>query len=155
MKRKIKFRAWDIINKEFKIIKELVINKNGEIYGIKVKDVVWILKLKTYGWQIILNQFIWILDKNWKEIYEGDILKIKWTLYYDYINGNDYEKKVERIVVVDNITNSEWFDSAKYIWTQTSYSSRTKRFFYWIKRFFPNVIEIIWNIYENPELLKR
>lgn len=70
-------------------------------------------------------QFTWLLDKNGKKIYEGDIY-------------NQWDKNILYVV--------EWIDTwlkGRQIWNK-SYA--------WISHFQP-AIEIIWNIYENPELL--
>lgn len=71
------------------------------------------------------RQFTWLLDKNGKEIYEGDI----------------YHQWDTRILYV-----VEWMDTwlkGRQIWNR-SYA--------WISYFQP-AIEIIWNIYENKNLL--
>ena len=69
------------------------------------------------------TQYTWLKDKNWKEIYEGDISENWWAIlfyqwmfapYYDYGRQERYED----------------------IWTN------------WWKD-----CEIIGNIYENPELI--
>jgi uncharacterized phage protein (TIGR01671 family) len=85
MNRPIKFRTWDKQNKEFsewtnrdpffstsheKIFFWERIKKEDGSYG---GDVV----IEDYGDRFVLQQFTGVLDKNGKEIYEGDILKYK------------------------------------------------------------------------------
>ena len=76
-----------------------------------------------------IMQFTWLLDKNWKEIYEGYIVREAW---YD-------------LILVEWLNDSCWFepfsDSKGSCWCCG----------YWKN---PAIHEIIWNIYQNPELLK-
>jgi len=73
--------------------------------------------------EINLMQYTWLKDKNWKEIYEGDI--------------------------VNNELNPKWFEIewSKYWWfdffCDWRYSQDWKDW------------EIIWNIYENKDLLNN
>jgi hypothetical protein len=60
MSREIKFRAWDDFNKE--MIPYLSIDNQG-----------WIFSSATNS--PFVMQFTGLLDKNGKEIYEGDVLK--------------------------------------------------------------------------------
>jgi len=79
-------------------------------------------------WDIDVMQFTWLLDKNGKEIYEGDI--VKWQ---DRI-GREY---------IYPVTWSE---------NKCGYILESENFSLWIYKNYKN-FQIIWNIYENPELL--
>lgn len=75
-------------------------------------------------------QFTWLLDKNWKEIYEGDI--VKWLFN---------EKR--------NSIYSVYFHQEVLAWFLQSETNMNIHLCDLLE------IEIIWNIYENPELLSN
>lgn len=77
----------------------------------------------------VVMQYTWLKDKNWKEIYEWDVYKIKWATRQDKNwNSRDYNIIYN---MVDFLCNEVW----GYEGTPTEY------------------MEVIWNIYETPELL--
>jgi len=133
--REIKFRAFDIVTWEIKEVED--------IYIYKEEDECWMLWEVTYRWdkcskyfweniddfdmeQAKLMQFTWLKDKNWVEIYEGDIIKA------DNLNRKN------KVIFCDLRQQFR----LEYIW--------------WDNRFYlPRQMEIIWNIYENPNLLKK
>lgn len=92
-------------------------------------------------WIYQREQFTCLLDKNWKEIYEGDILedafeeKVYQTKWCDITAGFVFENVDDEDY---NFTPWVTADDGEY----SIYTSNTKE------------LEIIWNIYENPELLK-
>ena len=140
MNRPIKFRAWEKWEKRMLYRGVFDINwyateKNDEngchtVRGIKPED-------KT---ELELMQFTGLLDKNGKEIYEGDIIlhtneeadkspsQILWNTY-------EGQWQTENIHAQrgGQIADSEWYD-----WDTSKIDN----------------IEVIGNIYENPELLK-
>ena len=74
-------------------------------------------------------QFTWLKDKNWKEIYEGDLVDLfpEYTLMW-----TGYEIKYH------------WCSFKIDCWL-TPYNSNIEEI--------NHKIEVIWNIYENPDLL--
>lgn len=70
-------------------------------------------------------QFTWLNDNNWKEIYEGDIY-------------HQWDSRILYIV--------EWLDTG--LKGRQNWNKSTA----WIL-YFQSDIEIVWNIYENPDLL--
>ena len=123
--RPIKFRAWDKVTKQ--LSKPLTI---GDIQTAEVAN--WFPHL---GWQfnnLTWLQFTGLLDKNGKEIYEGDIVVNWWSSFFD-------EKK--------RVDEGRGFVEMK----NGCFGYKSKYGFWYILH---NKLEIIGNIYKNPELLE-
>lgn len=125
--REIKFRVWD--GKWF-ITDDFYINECGQV-GEMTETSGYAYEPVSYvrfedNW--ILNQFTGLKDKNGKEIYEGDILKMR-----------DDEENIERIGFVDFGTGS-FFINCGFITCYCWMDYET---------------EIIGNIYENKNLLEE
>lgn len=131
--KELKFRAWDNESK-------YMITSNNSIGTIVKRQIEWWYNLMQNWnlwsndmklWRYELMQYTGLKDKNWKEIYEWDILKI-WKSSKDYY------------VVF-------WHD--RYC----SFAIKSKldiySLFFW-EALEAEDCEVIWNIYENPELLK-
>lgn len=147
--REIKFRAWDSKNDIMVYQDEEGIfdfKKNGD----RVRSVQDLWSITTHFYKdIIPMQFTGLLDKNRKEIYEGDILQRigRMDIFQgtaDDIPGANPITITEEVVELKVCSNE--FGSATFgysINTQRTYSERTK----------PATYEIIGNKFENPELL--
>lgn len=112
MKRIIKFRAYTEIS--------------NEVLGMKY-DV-------PHNYNDTVMQFTGLLDRNGKEIYEGDIVKIN-SLENTPVGAIEWDNDMTEYMIKDN---------KKYIFGGESVCSLTAKYF-----------EVIGNIYENPELLDR
>lgn len=129
MTRPIKFRAWDKINKE------MVVEPSSIYFHDDGKIEVYPCHNDS---EFVLMQFTGLTDKNGKEIYEGDIVKmmrdpivpqyaickVQWRNEYAGFNFSH--------IRLENIINpgEGWSPATHKGW------------------------EVIGNIYENPELLK-
>ena len=102
-------------------------------------DDLWLHELNSIFWEddnLIWMQYTWLKDKNWKEIYEGDIMS-------DWIN--------KALVKYD-------MDYAAYVLKREDnniflFFTREVDKFSPLHINIPYNLEIIGNIYENPELL--
>lgn len=123
--RELKFRAWD---------GERILQMNQQ-YGLQpqkqITDDAW-----TRFWeslfrcqeQLTLMQYTGLKDKNGVEIYEGDVL-------YGPVNPTDFPRKCK----------IEWHNSSWQMFTKG----------YWREAYkLGPTLEVIGNIYSNPELLK-
>jgi len=116
----IKFRAWDW----WRMLSDPKIWFSEWKYNYSIND-----ELQSSDY--IYMQYTWLKDKNWKEIYEGDIIK--------------YKTNKIQFSLVQWI--SDWFKIVKRI---SPTSTRTSTLWHFITEY---QCEIIWNIYENPDLL--
>lgn len=138
--REIKFRAWELNEKKMfytgDSINEhgasLLMNLNGDLLSVMHKDSVhYDMCWARIGHQLVLMQYTNLKDKNNKEIYEGDILKETCQRFPSTPPGYDEEI---------------WSFTDMYeLWHQLDP----------VVGWAHNEIEIIGNIYENPELLKN
>ncbi|MCK9578732.1 YopX family protein [bacterium] len=112
--REIKFRCWDKKNKEFVPYFELTCNGSIFFGSEEQSD-------KDFD----IQQFTGLLDKNGKECFEGDLVKLL-----------DYDKQLEVYFCEDCA------------------SFRAKLNGYGNNESLSNEFEVIGNIYENPNLIK-
>ena len=135
--REIKFRAWD--KGRCKWLSDFRLHPSGQVMKTQAVSK---SKKYEYGTKSIQNvelcQFTGLKDRNSKEIYEGDVVITpqqkyikQWVVEYDY-DGN---------IILSNQINSEicLYDFEDMIVDKNNCYVKD--------------IEIIGNIYDNPELL--
>lgn len=138
MKREIKFKAWD--EKRRKMV--LVLMPDFVLFAGKPElNSVFVQEEDGEAYWLERNtemlQFTGLFDKNGKEIYEGDILRM--SIYF----GNAILRGMRIIhAVISFHSGGFWFDGGGFTdcnWHHYNASDR----------------EIIGNIYENPELIEK
>ena len=134
--REIKFRAWDKTAKKF--VDDFSLRENGDLQFYNEKTLKWVSMPKE---RYVLMQYTGLKDKNGKEIYKGDVVR------HDYAKGEEFPSNGLMVVGSETpdgvrIVGFEMFDSR----SSTTYSFDTTGEY-------DVDVEIIGNIYENPELL--
>ena len=125
----IKFRAWHKEIKEMFQVGQITLEKG--IWDYEPDDRKNIGVSIPYQPSFILMQYTGLHDKNGKEIYEGDIVKVrKWS---------SFETEVVK------------FDKGCF-YAGMHYGSSTRTT---LKLIQPKMTEVIGNIYENKELLNE
>ena len=136
--REIKFRAWDTVMKDWVPMGVNHISDLVRIKATKKKGEFLIDTFDSGSRRLILMQFIGLKDCNGKEIYEGDIIKYH---YFYFADGSEIEK--------------EHVCSVKYDDSFANFDAMDKEgFAHFLGNASDDGIEVIGNIYENPELLK-
>lgn len=131
--REIKFRVWDRDNKymiESDQSVATIIHRNlcsGSWSWFSNCD---LSTPENYKERYIVMQYTWLKDKNWKEIYEGDIIKYK-------------TNKIQHSLVQ---WIGDWFKIVKVL---SPTRTRTSTLLHFISEY---QCEVVWNIYENPDL---
>lgn len=127
MSREIRFRAWDDFQKEMLYGDDFILDFCGQPHeGCVIGLVEYEKDERLHRREVRLLQYIDIKDKNAKEIWEGDIIK----------PGNLKPREVKMTFT----PSGGWKADYGY-----SYDHNFPA---------PHWVEVIGNIYENPELLK-
>jgi len=149
--REIKFRAWATEVKEmvsdvfFDNLEVSVWGEDGEleIVGDRIPN-----RLLQY---CILMQFTGLKDKNGKEIYEGDIVRNHWyRINGDYL-GHDWVVKFG-----EHMTSGDYYNCDAYGWYVEGINPEAdepEHTLHDLPADGDKGVEVIGNIYENPELL--
>lgn len=143
MIREIKFRAWDKKNKIMRTVWSIDWSFNrSEIQSISLNDVI---DEQNTLWNdnFELMEFTGLLDKNGKEIYEGDIIKITYGTFNfkgkkEVITDVYFAQQAFRYRHDDGSGSVLYFNSVEII---KGYEAITQD------------VELIGNIYEHKNLL--
>lgn len=124
MNRPIKFRVWD--KRRDKFVKEAFTGgfDSAEIKITLSGKLTWECEYGDGVVDGIIQQFTGLLDKNNKEIYEGDIIQYS------------------------NTSNHKWVNQIKFVYGCFTLDGLT------INMFSSSELEVIGNIFETPDLIK-
>lgn len=126
--REIKFRAWD--KNKNKMYQVRGINFDNEDLWLKINET-QIMGANLF--EVELMQYTGLKDKNGTEIYEGDIVK--------------YTSELENGIFEVKYSNCRFYG----LWIEANFMDITTDLFY---LGCSNELEVIGNIYQNPELLE-
>lgn len=138
MQDRFKFRFWDKETQTMQRFPMIELRQRMTLNAIFNND------------RVIFMQSTDLKDKNGKLIFEGDILRVLGVPCKVAFELGEF-------VFVRNsnfITINDWHDLLEDCWNDDTYSLGQLYFLEGISENCINKVEIIGNIYENPELLK-
>lgn len=143
--REIKFRAWDKTFKKMTNYEELneITKSIVPFYRETPIDSMPTILIPVRQKSVELLQYTGLKDKNGKEIYEGDICKLSNDTYY----SNHYFNTLDDWEMTTEVVEEDY--SFKFRDITDKYAS----LFFFEADQDSMEIEVIGNIYENPELL--
>lgn len=150
-----KYRVWKKAGKELGRVGQITFELDGSVSHVLFKGK--FLDFNVPINEIELMQSTGLVDKNGKEIFEGDILKFndEWNEYCHegYVDGS-----VEGVNCVEVVKGEACFEFGKTRYPESSlfiYMEDEHLSFAELVKDKDFGFEIIGNIYENPELLEN
>ena len=127
--REIKFRVYIKKTKEMLPVVSIV-QMNDEEW-LRVFPKWYDRNFLESEWDIVLMQYIWIEDKNGKEIYEGDLVKC---------------------IAEEKYSKESWVYPIEYYADEQQFTPKWACNLWWG---WWDSIEVVGNVYENPELVTK
>jgi uncharacterized phage protein (TIGR01671 family) len=163
MKREIKFRAWDVDNKEF--VEEFEITHDGYV-RLNYMDGDYFDNFKPKS-NLIAMQYVGLKDKNGVEIYEGDIVAYQETIFH-YLERKNYKEsdgiwvnkiqgKNTNMYGVEKVIKGQKCEIVKWQEDETGFypfADSPENCGHCGGGIDGENIEVIGNIYQNKELIK-
>lgn len=149
MNRPIKFRAWDKEGKRMGDVSGLQFPRpwGGDVFEPYAEVLFGTVEVELHRDDVELMQFTGLTDKNGKDVYEGDVVRIVPDEKKAFTNEPHHPS-----FMYGDVAKVEWDDvNAKFSLFDV-HGEDTEIGYYagwsgW------NWLEVIGNIYENPELL--